>query len=201
MNYEAPRMRATVYAIATTLLATIVTPQSLAQTTASAKDTGPLTKLEAFNSNKGKLLIRDRYRLGEVPVSLGSVEISALVIYEPGKESDRIKGLRIEVTEAGRLERSNTSFLDLDEIAAVSQSLSYMSDLASKSDQKEYTEVSFKTKGDFDIGFFKSSGRPSNGAYVASGSIGKVTAFLPSLQSLSAVKNILDSGLALLNTK
>jgi len=162
----------------------------------------PATKLEAFLAKKGKLIVKDFYRLGEVAGRYGSkIEFSALVIYEPGQESQRIRGLKIEVTEGGRYERSNTSFLDLEEIESLSKALEYMGGLSAKwkDIEKDYTEVVFSTKGDFNIGFYQSGIKQA--AFSSSGYIGKATCFFSSMQDLSSVKTIADKGLKLLSEK
>lgn len=114
--------------------------------------------MEAFLGKKGELIVKDFYKLGEVAGRYGSkIEFSVLVIYEPGKESQRIRGLKIKVSEGGRYERSNTSFLDLEEIESLSKALEYMGELSArwKDIKKEYTEVVFSTKDDFRIGFYQ----------------------------------------------
>ena len=53
-----------------------------------------VTKLEVFLAKKGKLIVKDFYKLGKVAGRYGSeVEINALVIYEPGLEEGRIREL------------------------------------------------------------------------------------------------------------
>ena len=162
----------------------------------------PATKLEAFLAKKGKLIVKDFYKLGEVAGRYGSkIEFSALVIYEPGQESQRIRGLKIEVTEGGRYERSNTSFFDLEEIESLSKVLEYMGGLSAKWEdiKKEYTEVVFSTKGDFKIGFYQTGSEQA--AFSSSGYIGKASCFFSSMQDLSSVKTIADKGLKLLSEK
>lgn len=162
----------------------------------------PATKLEAFLAKKGKLIVKDFYKLGKVACSFGSkIEFSALVIYEPGQERHKIRGLKIEVTEGGRLERSNTSFLDLEEIESLSKALEYMAGLSTKWEdiKKEYTEVIFSTKGDFEIGFYQRG--TEQASFSSSGYIGKASCFFPSMQDLNSVKTIADKGLKLLSKK
>jgi len=161
----------------------------------------PATKLEVFLAKKGKLIVKDFYKLGEVVCQNGKIEFSAIVIYEPGQESQRIRGLKIEVTEGGRYEVSHTSFLDLEEIESLSKALEYMAGLSAKWQgiKKEYTEVVFSTKGDFKIGFFQKG--TEQVSFSSSGYIGKASCFFSSIQDLSSVKTIVDKGLKLLNEK
>src|SRR5579872_4840571 len=76
------------------------------------KQIQPETKLEEFLGERGRIVVKDFYHLGRIS-SIGSAQMDAVVISEPGG-SQKTKGLRIEVTEGGSLERSNISFLDQD---------------------------------------------------------------------------------------
>lgn len=175
---------------------------AFAQVEEERKAEKPATKLEEFLAKKGKLIIKDFYKLGEVSGNNGSkIEFDAVVIYEPGQETERIRGLRLEVTERGRYERSDTSFLDLEEIESLSKAIAYMVDLSSKWKyiNKEYTEVVFSTKDDFSIGFYKRAYKIN--AFSSSGYIGKASCYFSSMQDLNSVKNIADKGLKLLKEK
>jgi len=185
------------------LCAIILMPSiTSAQVKKEGKARGPATKLEAFISKKGKLIVKDFYELGEIAGSYGSkIELKALIIYEPGRESQKIRGLKIDVSGGGRYEHSNTSFLDLEEIKSLSKAIEYMVGLSAKwaGINKEYTEVIFSTKGDFDIGFWQKG--TEQRAFSSSGYIGKATCYFSSMQDLSSVKAIADKGLKLLNEK
>jgi hypothetical protein len=175
---------------------------SYSQDAGEQKRKEPETKLEAFLAKKGTLIIKDVYNLGEINGKYGGkITFSALVIYEPGQESQKIRGLKIEITGAGRFERSNTSFLDLEEIQSLSKAIEYMVNVSAKwkDTSKEYTEVIFSTKGYFNIGFYQ-KGIEQTG-FTSSGYIGETTCFLSSIQDLISIKTIVDKGLNLLNTK
>lgn len=78
----------------------IVPSRVLAQVKEDAKIKEPTTKLESFLAKKGKLIVKDFYKLGEISSKYGSkVDFNALVIYEPGQETQKIRGLKVEVTE------------------------------------------------------------------------------------------------------
>lgn len=161
----------------------------------------PATKLEAFLVKKGKLIIKDFYELGKVFGKYGSmVEFNALVIYEPDKESQRVRGIKIEVSGGGKYERSDASFLDFEEVESLSKAIEYIVDLLSKWEgvNKEYTEVIFSTKGDFQIGFYQKG--TERFSFASSGHIGKVTCFFP-LEELSSIKSIVNKGLSILKEK
>lgn len=177
-------------------LASLVIPVS----TFAQKQAKPLpsTKLEQFLSKKGKLIVKDSFDSGTLSGQYGTkISVDALMIYEPGKEKEKICGLRIEVEGAGRLERSDTSFLDLEEVESLSKAISYMINLVDnwKSKSRNYTEVIFSTKGDFRLGFYQ-KGTEMTG-FAQSGTRGTATCYF-SVTNLSELKGIIDRGNSLL---
>jgi hypothetical protein len=155
----------------------------------------PSTHLEAFLAKKGKLVIKDFHELGVIKGKFGArISFDAVMLYEPGMEKESVKGLRVEVKEAGRLERENTSFLDIDEVESLSKAMDYVAGLSAKwkSGGKEYSEAVFSTKGDFQIGFYQKG--EEAGAFASSGYVGKTDCFL-SLDDLGSVKEIAEKGL------
>jgi hypothetical protein len=158
----------------------------------------PATKLEEFLAKKGKLIVKDSHEAGVLHGQYGTkITIGALTIYEPGKEEDKIRGLRIEVYEGGRLERSDTSFLDMDEVESLSQAISYMITLLDRwqGSAREYTEVIFSTKGDFILGFYQKGTQVQ--AFSKSGLIGAASCYFPP-GDLSKLRAIVDKGSSLL---
>ena len=163
------------------------------------KPAQPETKLEEFLGERGRLVVKDFYQLGRIS-SLGSAQMDALVISEPGS-SQKTKGLRIEVTESGSLERSNISFIDFDELKSLSEALSYISNLAAKWDGQQnepYTEVTYVSKGEFEVGFFQTGKKTS--AFIRSGLIGPATAYLK-ISDVDRLKAMVDQASTLLNSK
>ncbi len=160
----------------------------------------PVTKLQAFLAKKGRLIVKDFYEMGKVTGRFSTwVKFDAVVIYTPGEEGQRVRGLSIEVGEAsGYTSSRNTSFLDLEEVESLSQALEYMLELSEKwrgANKEQYTEVVFSTKDNFRIGFYQ-KGTEQHG-FASSGYVGKTSCFFP-IQSLNMVKVIVDSSLKLL---
>jgi len=173
----------------------------------SGKEAEKLTKLEAFLAKKGILVIKEFYDLGEVSGEYGSkVRVDAIIVYEPGKETQRIKGLRIEVFDG---ERSQASFLDIDEAESLSKALQYMIDLAKrwKKASRKYTEVIFSTKGGFKIGFYQSGNYQTS--FVSSGYVAEISCFFKEwanamdnpIVKLEFIKDMVDGGLKRLSEK
>jgi hypothetical protein len=161
----------------------------------------PATKLEEFLAKKGKIFIKDSYEIGTLTMRMGSAEFDALVLYEPGMEGQRRKGLRIEVKQPGRIERTHTSMLDLEEIESLSQAVSYMINLAGKwkaENRAVYTEVTFSTKGEFQVGFYQKGLERS--IYMVSGHISRASCY-GGIEDLGKLKEITDKGLSILKQK
>jgi hypothetical protein len=184
-------------ALAVLFLAPIV---SFAQVKEEEKAKEPPTKLEAFLAKKGTLIVKDFYELGELR-GLGKMQLNALIIYEPGMENTKIRGMRVEITEAGSYGRSNTSFLDLEEVESLSKAIAYMADLAEKwkgINREAYTEVIYATKGDFNVGFYQKGSEMR--AFASSGYIGKASFFME-VEDFISMKGIIDKGLSVLKEK
>lgn len=190
--------------IAVTILCTLLLfpAFALAQAGKAATAKEPATKLEEFLAKKGKLIVKEFYDLGEVTGRYGSkIELKALVIYEPGQDSQKVRGLKIQVTEGGRYEKSNTSFLDLEEVESLSKAIGYMANLSSKwkGISKKYTEIIFSTRGDFQIGFYQKGSKQA--AFSSAGYIGKAGCFFASMNDLNSVKLLTDKGIEILKGK
>jgi hypothetical protein len=161
----------------------------------------PGTKLEAFLAKKGEIFIKDSYTIGTINLRLGSLEIDALVIYKPGMENQSLRGLRIEVKQSGRIERTHTSMLDLEEIESLSKAISYMISLAEKwkgGNREAYSEVTFSTKGDFKVGFYQKGAERK--IYIISGRISQASCY-GELEDLGKLKANVDKGLSMLKEK
>lgn len=160
------------------------------------------TQLEAFLARRGTLVIKEFYDLGTITGLYGAeVNFVAVVIYEPGREAQRVKGLKIESTSGGRYEKSETCFLDEEELRDLSAAIQYMLDLAAEwqTDSREYTEVIYTTEGNFNIGFFQ-RGTEQTG-FASCGSISRAICFFGQLQDLNRVKNLIGEAQELLAGK
>ncbi|RCK72655.1 MAG: hypothetical protein IGBAC_0466 [Ignavibacteriae bacterium] len=183
------------------LIAIFASQPIISQTTEEQKLKEPSTKIGAFLAKKGKVVVKDFYRLGTVKGNFGSsMEFSALVIYEPGRESERLRGLKVEINGGGRYERNNSSFLDFDEVESYSKAVSYLTQTASswKAGSKEYTEVIFSTKDDFSFGFYQKGTEQT--CFSESGYVGKATCFFD-VDDLKAIQQIVDKAKSLLTQK
>ena len=122
----------------------------------------PATKLEAFMSSTGQLFVQEAYPVGVL--EYGSVltggpaklEADAIVVYQPSKEADRIRGLSIEIQETGRYGQTETKYLDFEELEGLFNALTYIDNLAEKwkgTKRDGTTTVTYVTKSHFQVGF------------------------------------------------
>ncbi|MEG8948177.1 hypothetical protein [Rosettibacter firmus] len=162
-----------------------------------------VTKLQNFLAQKGTLIIKDFYKLGKISgLYWTDMKFDAIVFYEPGKEEERVKGLKIEVTELKTYgEHSEAAFLDLEELESLSKALQYMTTLKEywKDKPKEYTEVIFETKGNFKTGFFKRKDEIQ--AFASCGYGSEVNCFFKATDELLGIKNKIDEAITLLKKK
>lgn len=153
----------------------------------------PETKFERFTLRKGSVTVREFYGLGHLTSQYGTADFSVGRAYSPGHR-DALLALRIEIKEAGTLERSRTGALDAEEVASLATALPQMVTMLSRlKDQKtqHYTEVDFRA-GSLRIGFYfqsLGSGRSESLFIQAGGEIGGASVFFdpekfPALQDL-----------------
>ncbi len=159
------------------------------------------TELEALMQTKGHIVMKEFHPVGAVAGQHGTrLSIEALILSDPSDPNIKKRGLRIEVTGSGRLEKEHTSLLDLEEVEALSKGIAYMSSLAKEwqGQSRENTEVLLSTKADFQVGFYHDKGEAM--AFTKSGRIGGANAIL-TMDSLSQLKSVADRGLEYLKTK
>jgi len=173
-----------------------------AQVKKESKTKEPATKLEAFLAKKGRLIVKEFYYLGIVYGKYGSkIKFNGIVVYEPGQKNRKMRGLQIKIIEGGKYDKSDISFLDIEEVESLSTAIKYLIDVSKKwyGINKEYTEVIFSTKDNFEIGFFQKGSNQM--AFASSGYIGKVSCFFESMEDLNTIKSIVDDGLKILRKK
>ena len=85
----------------------------------------PATKIEAFSSKTGIVMIRAFSIIGRIR-GQGLVTIDAREFRDASSPSQGVYGIAVEVKEAGRLERESRSFIDLDESDSLVRGLDYI---------------------------------------------------------------------------
>lgn len=161
----------------TVVTATAQTAVSNSQQNGQAQ--APATKIETLLLTKGSLIAKDFYSLGKISGNLGggSIDVDALIVSRVGGQAVTLKGLRIEITEGGRVERSNTSFLDVEEVNDLLRAIDYFVSPESQTQPSGANrEVTFSTRGEFSLTCFGDQSQRS--CALESGRIGKTRIFI-----------------------
>lgn len=143
---------------------------------ADATKAAPSTKLEAFSTRTGIVVIKAYTTLGVVD-GMGRVSVDAREFRDASNPKQAQYGVAFEVKENGRLERENTSFVDEDEIDSLIHGLEYISKIDKSVTTLGNFEAQFRTKGYLAMTVFSGRGGEISLA-VESGRIGKTSAIL-----------------------
>lgn len=148
---------------------------------------GTETKLEAFENQTGTVIIRGRSDIGKVSAR-GSVSVVCIEIIDVST-GQRQMGIVFEVTEGGRYESSDNSFVDYDEIESLLNGIDYVSKVTPKSTKLSRFEATYKTKGDFSVVTFNKISANFEAA-VSSGYAGSTSAYMTKAK-LSELRSII----------
>jgi hypothetical protein len=116
----------------------------------------------------------------------GFCAMGPVIAFEPGKEGERLKGVRIGVTSVYEIQNQfsrpeeGSSFLDLDEARDLDSAMSYMAQTAEGWKSKppsDDIEVTFTSKDDFTAALLPNRGETT--LLFQSGRIGKASVSLP----------------------
>jgi hypothetical protein len=85
--------------------------------------------------------------------ALGSFEVNAME-FTDATTGRKQSGVLIEIKESGRLENTDRSFIDYDEVDALLKGLDYISKATSDVTKLRMFEATYKTKGYFSVTTF-----------------------------------------------
>jgi hypothetical protein len=158
------------------------------------------TRIESLLASPNLMLVADYYR---IDMRFGpSMRIDALIV-EAVDSRTRMKGLRVQVRDTENRNRpgqEGTSYIDVDELPALSRGLASMADLAGKwmHDDRQATELTYTTTGGFRIAVRQSARVPR--AYLSTGLLDPVVTSID-LAELPTIKQAFDQAIAILNSK
>jgi hypothetical protein len=150
----------------------------------------PATKLEAFQTRSGIVVIRGFTNVGTVNSNSGSIEVDARELRDARNPKTVQTGIAITVKESGRLQRENISFIDVDEVDSLLSGIEYISKATKEVTKHQHFEAVYRTKGDLRITVFNST-RGDLSASVESGRVGRTNVFL-SMDQLSKLKELIE---------
>jgi hypothetical protein len=119
----------------------------------------------------------------------GTIEVLSME-FTDAQDGKKERGIVIEVTESGRLERSDRSYIDYDEIDSLLKGIDYISKLDKSITHLTNFEAKYSTRGDFAITTFNDS--EGIKAAISSGRLGRVDVYIK-LANLEEFKNLVIS--------
>jgi len=120
----------------------------------------PKTKLEEFSARTGVVIIRGFQTLGKIDgLYSTSVEVDAKEFVNVSTNK-RQHGITIKVVDkSGRYEKSNTSFIDYDEIDSLISGIDYIAKVNKSATNFSNFQADYSTKGSLKVSTFSSSGK------------------------------------------
>ena len=117
----------------------------------------PKTKLEAFQAQDGVVLIQGFSWVAEMRGNFGGSLTITAKEFTNATSGSRQAGVIIDVKEGGRIERSNRSFVDYDEIDSLLKGIDYIAKVEKSVTKLDNFQADYKTKGDLRVGVFSAS--------------------------------------------
>lgn len=148
-----------------------------------------ITNVEEFSSKKGMVVIKGFTSVGTISNQIGSIEVSAIESFDAASPSNIAKGVSITVKQSIRIEKSNTSFVDAEEIDGLISGIDYISSIKSDVTKQKNFEAKYRTNGNFNVVVFnKDAGELL--AVVASGDVSYASVFVE-MSDLARLKQLL----------
>ena len=147
-----------------------------ASSTEQARMNAPATKLEAFSSRTGIVVVKGFTTVGALS-GMGRVSVDAREFRDASNPKLAQYGIAFEVKESGRLDRENTSYVDEDELDSLLRGIDYISRIDKGVTTLGNFEAQYRTKGDLALTVFSSQSGEISLA-VSSGRIARTSAYL-----------------------
>jgi hypothetical protein len=155
-------------------LALLVALSCQAQTSAKPAPSEAKTTLETFQAKTGVVIVKGFTRLGTMHGIGGTVEVSAREFLD-AQTGKKAYGVVVEVTETGRLERSNRSYVDYDEIDSLLKGIDYIAKIDTTVTKFDSFEAQYSTKGELSVTVFNDAEGLEVG--ITTSRIGSTTAY------------------------
>jgi hypothetical protein len=157
------------------------------------------TRIEGLLALPNTVLVADYYY---IDTRFGpNLRIDAVIVEAVGSPA-RLKGLRVQVRdEENRRRQEGTSYMDLEELQALSSGVTAMAELADQwtgRDDRRASELTFTSNGGFKLAIRQSARLPR--AYLSTGLLDPVATSIE-LNELGTLKLALDQALAILLSK
>jgi hypothetical protein len=157
------------------------------------------TKLQSFISKSGTLIIKDFYSMESFTGKYGTqLKAEVVVMYLPGDEKNKVKGVKVEVTDS---KNEESAFLDADEVESALKAINYIQKLSSSwaSETKEYSESIYQSKEKFSFGFYQQGTKQFG--FIKCGSISGAHVFLDNLEDFEKLRLMFEKAMYTIKSK
>jgi hypothetical protein len=157
------------------------------------------TRIEGLLASPNTVLVADYYY---IDTRFGpNLRMDAMIVGAVGSTA-RLKGLRVQVRDnENRRRQEGTSYMDIEELEALSSGLTSMTELAEKwtgGDDRRASELTFTSNGGFRLAIRQSVRLPR--AYLSTGLLDPVVTSIE-INELGTLKLALDQALGILRSK
>ncbi len=150
----------------------------------------PATKLEAFSTRTGSVIIKGYSNLGFFP-GKGSVSMDVREFRDGSNPKLAQYGVAFELKESGSIARESISFIDEDEIDSLIRGLDYIGKIEKNATPFNEFEAHYKTKGDLSFVVFSGKGYNEINFSVYSGRIVKTRVYLQ-ISDIERIRSLLN---------
>jgi hypothetical protein len=147
----------------------------------------PKTQLEQFQAKTGSVILKGYTEIGSVSGKGSSLTVTAMEFTDAASKAKQF-GVVIEVATG---EKSNRSYIDLDEVDSLLKGVDYIGRLDKSVTKLSSFEASYSTKGDFTITIFNRSGSNNMDIAIQSGGRFGVQAFFETAE-LSNIRQLIE---------
>lgn len=158
---------------------------------------GAGTKINKFLANRGVIIIRESREIGAMKCDYSAKLTAESIILATAKSSTKVSqksfGIRLETTDSDS--RTHAAHLDFDESEEFSNAITFIHEASQRiaGQQRDYTEATFSTKDQIQIGFFQNTDQ-SQKAFIRLTTHSGLC-FIP-IASLPSVKKMIEAARA-----
>ena len=148
----------------------------------------PRTKLEAIDARYERILIKGFSQIAILEARGGNIRVDAVELKDPVAPA-RATGIVVAIRESTENQRENRSFIDYEEIDALTKTLDALARVNETATRLTGFEARYRTLGDLEVNVFRQS-RSGTASSLASGICDRVTVLL-TLDDLNKLRGII----------
>ncbi len=105
----------------------------------------PASELRKLIEQPNKVVVTRRRVFKKTPLAGGALEVSAIGAFEPGREDERLLGVRIDLDHPSLAPADRTHYLDLHEVEELLRAIDLLEQVAAEGGKGHRTEADFET--------------------------------------------------------